>query len=138
MSRKIKRVPLDFSYPLGKVWYGYEILNSIRFCHQEEEGNAFCNLCKAYGKAKGMEKTQWECPDFDSQFSEVMGDLKNLCEPPIGDGYQLWEYTSLGAPVSPVFQTKKELMNWCSENESLFGRKMSPMTWSAWLGRGGA
>ncbi|HFD2052150.1 TPA: hypothetical protein ACF2DE_002881 [Clostridium perfringens] len=23
MGRELKRVPLDFDYPLGKVWYGY-------------------------------------------------------------------------------------------------------------------
>lgn len=33
-------------------------------------------------------------------------------EPPTGDGWQLWETTTEGSPVSPVFATADELVNW--------------------------
>jgi hypothetical protein len=33
-------------------------------------------------------------------------------EPPTGDGYQVWETVSEGSPVSPVFTTEDELINW--------------------------
>ncbi len=42
-------------------------------------------------------------------------------EPPIGDGYQLWETTSEGSPSSPVFNTLDELCEWCEENATTFG-----------------
>lgn len=42
-------------------------------------------------------------------------------EPPAGDGYQLWETTSEGSPVSPVFETLGELCEWCSGNATTFG-----------------
>lgn len=29
MGREVKRVPLDFDYPLGKVWYGYRIVMQV-------------------------------------------------------------------------------------------------------------
>ena len=41
-------------------------------------------------------------------------------EPPVGDGYQLWETTSEGSPVSPVFATFDELCEWCEKNAHTF------------------
>jgi hypothetical protein len=52
-------------------------------------------------------------------------------EPPEGDGWQLWETTSEGSPVSPVFATPEELANWCADNATAF----ADFRWSAaeWL-----
>jgi hypothetical protein len=52
-------------------------------------------------------------------------------EPPEGDGWQLWETTSEGSPVSPVFETAEALAGWCEEGATPFGS----MRWSAsqWL-----
>lgn len=33
-------------------------------------------------------------------------------EPPTGDGWQVWETVSEGSPISPVFATDEELVNW--------------------------
>jgi len=41
-------------------------------------------------------------------------------EPPVGEGYQLWETTSEGSPSSPVFETLEELCEWCEENATTF------------------
>lgn len=42
VGREVKRVPLNFDYPLGKVWYGYQ----INFCHEEyKEG---CGRCREF------------------------------------------------------------------------------------------
>ena len=43
-------------------------------------------------------------------------------EPPTGEGYQLWENTSEGSPVSPVFKTLDELCEWAEINATTFGR----------------
>lgn len=43
-------------------------------------------------------------------------------EPPIGEGYQLWENTSEGSPSSPVFETLDELCDWCADNSTTFGK----------------
>ncbi len=37
-------------------------------------------------------------------------------DPPTGDGWQLWETVSEGSPVSPVFSTADELIEWMVEN----------------------
>lgn len=47
--------------------------------------------------------------------------IKPSYEPPIGEGYQLWETTSKGSPQSPVFSSLEELSEWCSENTTTFG-----------------
>lgn len=41
-------------------------------------------------------------------------------EPPKGDGWQLWETCSEGSPVSPVFETKEQLADWCVDNATTF------------------
>lgn len=56
----------------------------------------------------------------------VTEDVKRLheewvdIEPPSGDGFQLWETTSEGSPVSPVFKTLDELCEWCAYNATTF------------------
>ena len=42
-------------------------------------------------------------------------------DPPPGDGYQLWETTSEGSPVSPVFESFDVLCDWCAEHATTFG-----------------
>ena len=43
-------------------------------------------------------------------------------EPPAGSGYQLWETTSEGSPISPVFETLDELCKFAAKNCSTFGQ----------------
>lgn len=42
-------------------------------------------------------------------------------EPPTGSGWQMWETTSEGSPVSPVFATAEELADWLAPNATVFG-----------------
>lgn len=39
-------------------------------------------------------------------------------EPPAGDGWQMWENTSEGSPISPVFETPEGLATWLFENRN--------------------
>jgi hypothetical protein len=51
-------------------------------------------------------------------------------QPPPGDGYQLWENTSEGSPISPVFKTKEELATWCESSATIWGsNKISKEEW---------
>lgn len=53
-------------------------------------------------------------------------------DPPTGDGWQMWETTSEGSPISPVFKTPEELARWLSDTgASTFG----PMTadYETWM-----
>lgn len=69
---------------------------------------------------KGIPMTDYGCPDFDTYLAEPKKKLRELLAPPIGDGYQLWETTSEGSPVSPVFETLDELCEWCESNATTF------------------
>lgn len=58
-------------------------------------------------------------------------------EPPKGDGYQLWETTSEGSPISPVFSTLDELCAYAAEHCTTFGSsKASAEDWKQMLGDG--
>lgn len=57
------------------------------------------------------------CPDYESVYK-----VQPNVEPPEGEGYQLWETTSEGSPVSPVFKTLDELCEWCEVNATTFAR----------------
>lgn len=51
-------------------------------------------------------------------------------EPTTGAGYQLWETTSEGSPVSPVFTSAEELADWCAEHATIFAsEKTSRENW---------
>jgi len=54
-------------------------------------------------------------------------------DPPAGDGWQMWETTSEGSPISPVFATPEELARWLADTgASASGRETA--TYKAWLG----
>lgn len=83
MSREVKRVALDFEWPLNKVWTGYLSFEKL--------------------------------------------------EPPKGEGWQMWETTSEGSPISPVKETPEELAKWLADNNaSSFG--LIGATYEQWLG----
>lgn len=53
-------------------------------------------------------------------------------DPPKGDGWQMWETTSEGSPISPVFATPEELARWLADTKaSTFGRMTAD--YETWL-----
>lgn len=121
MGREVKRVPLDFDYPQGKVWYGYQ----ITFCHDNYEDG--CKRCREFARVMGVPMIVFDyalgepCPDWRKHFK---------VDPPTGDGYQLWETTTEGSPISPVFGSAEELAAWCEQNASIFADiKASAAEW---------
>lgn len=93
MSRQLYRVPLDFDWPLDKIWDGY-----LRFMDHHDKADGY------------------ECDSPDG----VCFACAPSCPPP-GAGYQMWETTSEGSPQSPVFKTLDALCEWCAENATTFG-----------------
>ena len=113
MGREVKRVPMDFDYPLRHIWYGY----LFSFCYEEYEDG--CERCKEFARIMGIPPKLYKnipndnpCPDWRKYFK---------VDPPTGEGYQLWGTTSEGEPRSPVFKTPEELAEWCAENDTVFG-----------------
>lgn len=53
-------------------------------------------------------------------------------DPPKGDGWQMWENTSEGSPISPVFATPRDLALWLAKTKaSAFGD--STATYDEWM-----
>lgn len=68
-----------------------------------------CDKCNGEGETWASEDDRKACDDWTET------------EPPTGEGYQLWENTSEGSPVSPVFGTIEELCAWCETGATTFG-----------------
>lgn len=83
----------------------------------------FC-LTEEYCRRKGVSAICPHCVGtgvvyLNDEIKKLHDEFKKV-EPPTGDGYQLWETTSEGSPVSPVFETFDELCEWCVSNASTF------------------
>lgn len=125
MGREVKRVPLGFNWPVGKKWWGYLL------------PNVPCQTCAGTGlvdyKFKGAHDREqpgsWYCPHCEGEKRAYMPSI----EVPEGDGWQMWENTSEGSSISPVFETPEELARWLADNgASSFGNDTA--TYEQWLG----
>lgn len=97
MGREIKRVPLDFHWPLRKVWKGYNYYDNCKcdkFVPYNINGRKYYDNCDIVYTDK--------CPYYYS--------------PPSGVGYQIWETISEGSPITPVFKTKEDLIDYIVNN----------------------
>jgi len=115
MGRTLKRVPMDFDWPQGKIWPGYMVSfeTLIEEYYQKESSKARECLEVQFGKLMG-------CPIETLEGTDSRYVKWTFLEPPTGEGYQLWETTSEGSPSSPVFKTLDELCTWCEENATTF------------------
>ncbi len=59
-----------------------------------------CTVCGGSGEL-------WQSPEI-----EKIAEEWEQIEPPIGEGWQLWETVSEGSPITPVFATPEELVNY--------------------------
>lgn len=132
MGRKLMRVPMDFNYPVDKIWDGYspslDTLKSIKEIVDQvpEILNYQRNICEECDKIFN------DCKEEARYCIWHNENLKKLWyyEPPKGDGYQLWKTTSEGSPASPVFLTLEELCEWCADNMTIFADiKVSKEEW---------
>lgn len=87
-----------------------------------------CLRCNGEGSLWPTPEIKKACDDWEAT------------EPPVGEGFQMWETTSEGSPISPVFETAEKLAHWLADNNaSAFGGDgASYETWLAMIGRGWA
>lgn len=88
--------------------------------------------CRARAKRFGIDadnKSVWYCKvcNGDGQVwpsKEIKEKYETWkeSEPPTGEGYQLWEDTSEGSPITPVFKTIDGLCEYAAEHCTTFGR----------------
>lgn len=220
MGRKLRRVPLDFDWPLQKTWKGYvnphykpcpemdkscfngENAIAVYFAHlakmfeviaesaasgqthpycyelpyggwhpqwekqSEDVRTKMIEITKKLAGARGKSRrglyglgddiyfrlfemvgVQYEvgkknaayhkltrCPvckgeGVDPEVKIAYDNWKDY-DPPKGAGYQLWETTSDGSPITPVFASLEELCSWAESNVTIFGsNKISAEEW---------
>lgn len=112
LNRQLKRVPLDFDWPLNETWIGYQ-LNFCRAYAYRTQKNNCCKYCREVAEKNGYKMLNdnnaddgGRCPEFPR------------IEPPMGEGYQCWE-TIGESPWSPVFKTYSELRKWIADNPNI-------------------
>lgn len=134
MGRVVKRVPMDFDWPLGKVWKGYlqdgkwikehfggkyPYLNELK-----DDDAGVCRICEKHRECD-------DCADYCIVYRHRNEWYR---EPPEGIGFQCWETTSEGSPISPVFASMEELCEWLAKNETIFAfRKADAAEWMSYL-----
>ena len=77
-------------------------------------------ISKTLLKAAGIEDEKWglckvcggTCVHPDDQKADDDDEEWEPTEPPVGDGYQLWETVSEGSPISPVFPTEEKFVEY--------------------------
>lgn len=108
--RELKRVPLDFNFPIGEIWPGYQPHHVIDKIKEWEgyTGKSICDNCRD----RGLECTE----SAEYCIYHPKNEAIWYYHPPTGPGYQMWETTSEGSPVTPVFKTLSELCDWIVEN----------------------
>lgn len=113
MGREVKRVALDFDWPVGTIWPGY----MARVCDEEiaycvgrkseaaRDWHAICAMCRHAGRLAKRPITVGGCPNWRH-------------EPPDGPGWQMWETTTEGSPISPVMESPEALADWLVEHNA--------------------
>lgn len=84
---------------------GHDSINSgvvIRARCQREGVPETCAACGGDGYTEKYEGQRAEAENWQGT------------DPPTGDGWQVWESTSHGSPITPVFATDEELATWLS------------------------
>jgi hypothetical protein len=184
MGREVKRVALDFKWPLKKTWDGflnphyrecsackagysrtYTLLerhvNSLVWdreaimdpgyakitaflCGRPADRSSFghdsidaWSAIKKIGEMAGLPEGWSTCPTCKGEGvhpeAKAAYDAWTETKPPAGEGWQMWENTSEGSPISPVFDTPEKLAQWLADHRaSSFGSDTA--TYEQWLG----
>lgn len=81
-----------------------------------------CPTCKGYASVEKYEGQREESEKWHEEEHE----------PPTGEGWQMWETTSEGSPMSPVFKTPEELARWLADTKaSIFGS--NALDYAGWM-----
>ena len=138
MSRELKRVPLDFHWPMHRVWDG--------FVNPHAQLSRTCPCCGGSGlkdNTRGTSRGEYDpandCPRCDGNGmvwvwpeDRAAFEAWEPTPPPSGEGWQMWETTSEGSPISPVMETPEDLARWLDNNRASAFADQSA-TYEQWL-----
>ena len=92
----------------GRTGHGPDVYTCIKARCEREGVPHLCSACNGDGEI------------WPSRAHKALYESWKKTDPPTGDGWQLWETTSEGSPISPVFATAEELAAWCEGNATTF------------------
>lgn len=87
-----------------------------------------CSYCKGDGSV-------WLSVDYEKKADEW-----KPCDPPSGDGFQIWETVSEGSPISPVFGTPEECASYMVSHQKNIpsDKGTTYQDWLAFIRKGGS
>lgn len=87
-------------------------------------------------EAAGLPDTWGTCPDCDghgiARERYAAYEAWESYEPPLGDGWQMWETTSEGSAISPVCESPEALAHWLADNGASANGSQTA-TYDQWL-----
>jgi len=123
MGRKVRRVPLDFDWPLNLPWPGFVFapcVSSFQHEYHLTDRQEACELCRRYARLQGLSFDRHSsCPEYG--------------EPPTGEGWQMWETASGGFPVSPACGSAEELARWLADHKVSAPGSFDTASYAEWL-----
>lgn len=86
--------------------FGHDSINAgiaVRARCEREGFDDTCPTCQGHGSVEAYPGQRADAEAWEST------------EPPVGDGWQLWETVTEGSPISPVFATADGLAGWMAD-----------------------
>lgn len=80
-----------------------------------------CSYCKGKGIV------------WDSVELEALHENWQPTEPPVGDGYQVWEVLTEGSPLSPVFEFSEQVVDWLVLQKRYSRQEAEKFVQAEWL-----
>ena len=125
MGREVRRAATGFDEPLRKTWWGY-LLPPI-MCQSCTDGK---NAAAEYGNCPVCEGERQVWPKVEPP-AIPLGKIPTW-QLEGYPGWQMWETTSEGSPISPVCSSPEALAKWLTDNHaSAFGGMEA--TYDHWL-----
>ncbi len=136
MGREVRRTHKNFEWPTNKTWWGY-LLNPIpcRSCTDGKNSkDEYCTTCEGESEVwPQVQPASYEVDQLPSYYREGSPSAHEW-------GWQMWETTSEGSPISPVCDTPEELARWLADNgaSSFADSTATYEQWLAMIGQGWA
>lgn len=138
MGRELRRVPKDWQHPKSPAGH-YVPLHGRDFYAEAEKWDEENALWKAGTHPSQVEYGR-DCKDY-AEYAGPRPAPDDYMLAGVSESerthYQLYETTTEGTPISPVFETFDELVKWAAQNATTFARfKASEEEWREMLTSG--
>lgn len=111
LVRQDRLLPGVFSAEAVNEWsqnsaFGHDEINRVICVEARAKRRdvfGYCPICNGDGEVWFSDRVKQLAEDWEKD---------ERYDPPAGEGWQLWETISEGSPITPVFESEKELKAW--------------------------